>query len=213
MDIKTQTAKCLDRLTRLGHKNVVYDASLASLASGPEPPSIESLHPLFVLLEFMGAGSVDKGVLGESFYDQFLSIDDECIDLLVNDCKDYREVLQVLAYLQGFPKTTNHTLRRLLALRESTNEFAKIPVRRTKTLVNCMNETDLFSEKGLDLITLKKRPRICANCHREDEDLVLKCGACRVVYYCDVDCQKRDWSKSHKKYCQLLNRVYIDIEK
>ncbi|XP_075629562.1 LOW QUALITY PROTEIN: zinc finger MYND domain-containing protein 12 [Balearica regulorum gibbericeps] len=32
----------------------------------------------------------------------------------------------------------------------------------------------------------------------------LRCGRCRLTFYCDVDHQKADWVSIHKKICQLL---------
>jgi hypothetical protein len=35
----------------------------------------------------------------------------------------------------------------------------------------------------------------------EASDALMVCGRCRVVYYCNKDCQASDWKKSHKKKC------------
>ena len=44
----------------------------------------------------------------------------------------------------------------------------------------------------------------CSYCHETTE--VKHCAACKLVYYCDISCQKRDW-KYHKYYCRILNTV------
>uniref|UniRef100_A0A674KE70 Zinc finger MYND-type containing 12 n=1 Tax=Terrapene triunguis TaxID=2587831 RepID=A0A674KE70_9SAUR len=45
------------------------------------------------------------------------------------------------------------------------------------------------------------RPLSCELCGGPAQ---LRCGACRVTYYCDVDHQKADWVSIHEKICQLL---------
>ena len=40
-------------------------------------------------------------------------------------------------------------------------------------------------------------PNPCRVCGKEDSK---KCGQCHRVYYCSVQCQKKDW-KSHKATC------------
>ena len=40
----------------------------------------------------------------------------------------------------------------------------------------------------------------CATCQKQGTDLK-RCGACKAVYYCSVDCQSKDWQK-HKLTCQ-----------
>lgn len=49
-------------------------------------------------------------------------------------------------------------------------------------------------------------PNQCRYCDRipnDDSDKLLRCSACKVVKYCDRECQKRDW-KFHKEGCALL---------
>ncbi|XP_073172623.1 zinc finger MYND domain-containing protein 12 isoform X2 [Lepidochelys kempii] len=45
------------------------------------------------------------------------------------------------------------------------------------------------------------RPLRCELCGGPAQ---LRCGACRVTCYCDVDHQKADWVSIHEKICQLL---------
>ncbi|XP_050787214.1 zinc finger MYND domain-containing protein 12 isoform X2 [Gopherus flavomarginatus] len=45
------------------------------------------------------------------------------------------------------------------------------------------------------------RPLSCELCGGPAQ---LRCGACHVAYYCDVDHQKADWVSIHEKICQLL---------
>jgi hypothetical protein len=45
----------------------------------------------------------------------------------------------------------------------------------------------------------------CRYCKvREKEKRFKKCGKCKVIYYCSVECQKLDWKVAHKKECDLM---------
>jgi hypothetical protein len=45
--------------------------------------------------------------------------------------------------------------------------------------------------------------RSCNSCRSVREDL-LTCQGCSSVFYCNADCQKLDWKKSHKNNCKRL---------
>lgn len=45
-------------------------------------------------------------------------------------------------------------------------------------------------------------PKTCATCHRVAG---MKCSGCRIVYYCDTVCQKKD-DESHRVGCELIRR-------
>ena len=42
----------------------------------------------------------------------------------------------------------------------------------------------------------------CSQCGHGQS--VLSCGACKEVLYCDKDCQKEHWKKSHKSACKMF---------
>ena len=46
--------------------------------------------------------------------------------------------------------------------------------------------------------------KVCGSCGQEG--LLLKCGACKSIWYCDVKCQKKDW-KRHKSTCSKLKMI------
>jgi len=54
---------------------------------------------------------------------------------------------------------------------------------------------DIKKEKKDGASVLKR----CSNCRDVKAD-VLKCGACKDVYYCNKECQKADWGR-HKGMC------------
>ena len=45
---------------------------------------------------------------------------------------------------------------------------------------------------------------LCSECDKESDTLV-KCRACKCVYYCDKDCQNKHW-KVHKKECRRIKK-------
>ncbi|KAK9443859.1 zinc finger domain-containing protein [Metarhizium brunneum] len=52
-------------------------------------------------------------------------------------------------------------------------------------------------------------PRACELCHRKDG--ILRCSACRVVYYCGRDCQTEDRG-SHKAPCKAIKKARLRYE-
>jgi hypothetical protein len=45
----------------------------------------------------------------------------------------------------------------------------------------------------------------CKSCAVSDKEL-LRCTRCKEVYYCGVDCQKKDWP-NHKLNCSKVSTV------
>ena len=45
-------------------------------------------------------------------------------------------------------------------------------------------------------VTLKQ----CRTCQKNGDNL-FRCSKCKDVYYCDQECQRKDWV-SHKSYCK-----------
>jgi len=47
---------------------------------------------------------------------------------------------------------------------------------------------------------------VCASCNADtDADgkpIILRCGTCKQVYYCNRNCQKEDWKNEHKAVCK-----------
>jgi hypothetical protein len=55
------------------------------------------------------------------------------------------------------------------------------------------------SEEAKDSIYADKN---CLFCCKVSESKLQKCSKCLKAYYCNVECQRRDWSK-HKKLCKI----------
>jgi hypothetical protein len=50
--------------------------------------------------------------------------------------------------------------------------------------------------------------RVCHNCqeHRQEQEQLLKCGACKKVFYCSKECQTIHWKQGgHREECSKLN--------
>lgn len=47
--------------------------------------------------------------------------------------------------------------------------------------------------------TLATTTKQCENCSKINNDL-LRCSRCKIVYYCDQECQRANWPE-HKKVC------------
>ena len=45
------------------------------------------------------------------------------------------------------------------------------------------------------------RTTFCMGCKKIYETVLDRCSRCKMVHYCDVECQKKDW-KSHKVKCK-----------
>lgn len=59
-----------------------------------------------------------------------------------------------------------------------------------------------IKKKGEDDCEFRWWKRKCQVCKVEEKHLK-KCGLCKAVYYCCVECQKVDWEE-HKKECKNL---------
>lgn len=60
--------------------------------------------------------------------------------------------------------------------------------------------------RGVRVVDLKEKDpaKKCANCGcvvGATIKKLLRCSRCKKVYYCDVECQKFDWSRFHKFHC------------
>ena len=51
------------------------------------------------------------------------------------------------------------------------------------------------------------RSRVCEFClefKSDEENTLKKCAKCKLVYYCNSDCQKKSWEELHQKECKIL---------
>ena len=53
------------------------------------------------------------------------------------------------------------------------------------------------------------RPRVCDFCldFKDDDCTTKKCFGCRIVHYCNKDCQKKAWRSAHRKECSVFAKI------
>ena len=83
---------------------------------------------------------------------------------------------------------------------DDENETIKIVTDQGNTL-----NIGTMGARFCDLTDINPDIRKCANCRALENHGCIKklkkCGYCREVYYCDVECQKYDWNTTHKNKC------------
>jgi hypothetical protein len=52
------------------------------------------------------------------------------------------------------------------------------------------------------------KPICCGSCGStpSNDEKLLRCSACRVIKYCNINCQRNHWSQCHKKDCKTIKR-------
>ena len=91
-----------------------------------------------------------------------------------------------------------------------------MPNEQVDSIVKLLNENNakLFgedtagdiSQHSIDalkqaMVLVKQLNPICSTCHTHGNMVKLKlCTGCSLVYYCNKDCQRKDW-KHHKSTC------------
>lgn len=54
---------------------------------------------------------------------------------------------------------------------------------------------------------------VCLTCGVAETRVPLKsCSGCKLAFYCSVECQKDDWKRSHKRYCEKIKQMSIEYE-
>ena len=54
------------------------------------------------------------------------------------------------------------------------------------------------------IVLKSKREYVCDFCLKNAFEVLNKCGACKKVYYCQRECQKKAWKSYHKYECEVL---------
>ena len=58
---------------------------------------------------------------------------------------------------------------------------------------------DFKDESRATLLVIVKSEKLCASCGERGEK---KCAGCKMVRYCGVECQMKDWRLRHKQECR-----------
>lgn len=84
---------------------------------------------------------------------------------------------------------------------QSTNSINKNnPIKLTSNSEN---------KKTTNLITSTAQSKICHSCNQSPAKNI--CGRCKVVFYCNTECQKNDWPK-HKTICKKSTNISSEKE-
>jgi MYND finger len=79
-----------------------------------------------------------------------------------------------------------------------TIRICEVPTRKMDAL---LARVPAAPRAGLDWVTRDIcTRRFCRSCGKTEPEATLKACACRRVFYCATDCQRRDW-RNHKKNC------------
>jgi splicing suppressor protein 51 len=73
----------------------------------------------------------------------------------------------------------------------------------------CKQRERILASGGADVPALPLgavRGHLCFRCFEHSEK-ILKCAGCRRAGYCSQECQKLDWSATHKTQCKILKRI------
>ena len=58
---------------------------------------------------------------------------------------------------------------------------------------------------------------VCHFCGNPNGTKRCRCGQCKEVYYCNSNCQERDWKRNHKPPCTFVSStcresIWIEVE-
>ena len=67
-----------------------------------------------------------------------------------------------------------------------------------------------FSKEFQNILSLNQPKYSCAQCHTKNCEL--RCSQCKETYYCNRDCQIKNW-KLHRKECKLTKKYNNKLEK
>lgn len=70
---------------------------------------------------------------------------------------------------------------------------------------------DEFSASFQNYYSSKLKPICCGNCGNDESstERLKKCTVCKVIKYCNVDCQRAHWKSCHKKECKTWEKRRI----
>lgn len=94
--------------------------------------------------------------------------------------------------------------------------FSAIMIERQPTKGTCRTSLSpgdviISTSPVIYILSHEERGKMCDSCFRvrlDNGESLKRCTGCRVVYYCDHECQKRDWRSFHKHgECAAYKRV------
>ena len=155
------------------------------------------------------AKKVSRHILATGDIHQQMEVD---VDIPINATKDEIEELLsslIILILSETDRVSKLVLPR--ELMEVYNTISWTTIQRTVskyvTKIIFMAMTAEEQKEAIDLVRKQKNhtfKRCCLHCRKEEtgkEKIKMKkCGKCKFGYYCDAECQKKDWAE-HRKTC------------
>ena len=84
---------------------------------------------------------------------------------------------------------------------EKESKYLFEAICRTKNALKIIKKSDEDFTKFTEFIERSKK--VCGECGETGSNL-LTCGRCKVIFYCNVNCQKKHWKGGHKEECKEL---------
>ena len=106
---------------------------------------------------------------------------------------------------QGYENAIKHLANVLIEETEKESKYLFEAICRTKNALKIIKESDEDFTKFKDFIETSKT--VCGGCGAKDNKTnLLTCGRCKVIFYCNINCQKKHWKGGHKQECKELEK-------
>lgn len=133
--------------------------------------------PNLNVTDWSGAGVYDRLKCGV-FYDEKKS----------KICKDL---------LDNYKKSLNPTSN----VKQTKTEIKKNPIQAKDSKIELKKSSIEVKVSPSEPKDIHKKENVIKKCSSCGKEASLKCGKCQNVYYCNQECQKKEWS-IHKTKCQ-----------
>ena len=119
------------------------------------------------------------------------------------------KILYDLETMQDNPRSKDPIIAHKVAKRRNN-----IPQRQVDEIYNIIIEYGNVPLSILDNLKLEIRTglsflrivdKTCKSCENKNKKQLKRCSKCEVVYYCNKECQRKDW-KEHKIECVNNNK-------
>ena len=105
---------------------------------------------------------------------------------------------RILWFLQKNPNDARKYYKKCLSLKQ--NYKARLSMHVDDIIKGIQKELKEIPHDNHDESKTNDDIKQCSYCN-EKKDKLLRCGGCKKVYYCSIDCQRPHWKK-HKKICR-----------
>lgn len=119
----------------------------------------------------------------------------ESSSMALEDLKNFKGALRPSEQMKG---------RRILGADRNPPIAERETIKKDGKILRVMAKASSVGEKATSVTSTVRPPvdaSICQNCKRKPQTGLRACKGCGEVYYCSVDCQKKDWRR-HKSVCK-----------